>query len=99
MPDRPIGNKHAIPVQRQVTRRKAPHSFSVERVKNKDSNRQIKKCEDCNRVQRQPARARGRTRRGTHEKLHFFSSRSERNSKLTTSTSMHNEIAAPSGQL
>src|SRR5580692_1867373 len=34
-----------------------------------------------------------------HEKLHFFSRRSEKNSKLTTITSMPSEIAAPSGQL
>src|SRR5579872_837878 len=35
----------------------------------------------------------------SHEKLHFFSRRSEKKSRLTTMTSMPSEIAAPSGQL
>src|ERR1019366_4193598 len=36
---------------------------------------------------------------GAHEKLHFFSRRSERKSRPTTISSMQKEIAAPSGQL
>ena len=36
---------------------------------------------------------------GIHEKLHFFSRRSEAKSRLTTITSMPSEIAAPRGQL
>src|SRR5271166_5511878 len=80
-------------------RGKSADAFAVERIKNKDGDGKIEKREHRRGMDQQPGRARGRWRRGAHEKLHFFSSRSEQKSRLTTSTSMPNEIAAPSGQL
>src|ERR1035441_2310825 len=49
----------------------------------------------------QPARSseKGTRRSCAHEKLHFFSRRSEKKSKVNTNASMQREIAAPSGQL
>src|SRR3981081_1818303 len=74
------------------------HALPIKRIKNKDSDRQIKKSKHSDSVRQQPAR----TFHGcfaAHEKLHFFSRRSERKIKLTTSNSMQKEIAAPKGQL
>src|SRR5271169_4545640 len=50
-------------------------------------------------MRQKPSRTRDGSGRAGHEKLHFFSRRSEKNSRLTTRTSMHSEIAAPRGQL
>src|SRR5580700_2808022 len=67
-------------------RRKSAYALAVERIQNKDGDRQIEKREYGCGMEKQPARARVESS-VVHEKLHFFSSRSEKNSKLTTSSS------------
>src|SRR5258708_4357737 len=99
IPEGTIGKQHSIPVERQPMRRKSSNSLSLERIENKNHNRQVEKCKYSNGVDQQPARAWNRRRAVAHEKLHRFSSRSEKNNRLTTNTSMHSEIAAPKGQL
>ena len=79
-------------------RRKSADALAVEGIKNQDGDRQIEKCENRGSMQR-AAIASVEVDAGAHEKLHFFSSRSEKKSRLTTMTSMPSEIAAPSGQL
>src|SRR5579862_7155775 len=82
-----------------MVRWKSSHAFAIERIKNEHRNRQVKKHEHRGSMEEQPTRRARFGGRCAHEKLHFFSSRSEKNNRLTTSSSMQNEIAAPSGQL
>src|ERR1019366_4856641 len=97
IPDRPVREQDAIPIEREVMRWKSAYALSIERIENENRNRQIKERKHCRRMRQQPPRARGIARVTAHEKLHFFSSRSERKSRPTTITSMPSEIAAPRG--
>ena len=81
VPDGAILKKNAIPVEREVARRESADALAVEGINNEDSDRQVEKGEDSKRMDREPTRAftAGCSRR--HEKLHFFSSRSEKKSR------------------
>ena len=97
-PDRTVGKERAIPVEVRSRGGKPSDSRSVERINNQHRDRQIQEMRTP-RGMGQSAIAILELAAPLIEKLHFFSSRSERNSRATTSTSMQSEIAAPSGQL
>ena len=98
-PNSRVCKEHAIPIERQVVRGESAHSFAVKRIDDEHGNRQIEECKNRHCMHEQPAGTAGRISVIAHVKLHFFSSRSEMNRSPTTSTSMHREMAAPSGQL
>src|SRR5271170_8195344 len=81
-----------------MVRRKSANALAVEGIKDKNGYRQIQEREYNRGMEEQPACTRGQFC-VAHEKLHFFSKRSEKTNKVTTSSSMQKEIAAPSGQL
>src|SRR5271155_3145137 len=81
-----------------MVRRKSANALAVEGIKDKNGYRQIQEREYNRGMEEQPACTRGPVC-VAHEKLHFFSKRTEKTNKVTTSSSMQKEIAAPSGQL
>jgi len=93
IPDGSVVEEDAIPVEREVVRRKASDALSVEGIEDEDDDGQIEEGEDEERVEGEEARG------ASHWKLHFFSRRSEKTNKDRTSASMQREMAAPRGQL
>src|ERR1700733_9971685 len=92
-----------------MARRKTAHAFAIERINHQHQDWQVQKRVDQSRIHSQPSRAGicgsspptgGVCAAGicAHENVNFLSPRSTTNNRHTTNTSMHSEIAAPSGQ-
>src|SRR6266446_5764563 len=97
VPDRGVGKKLAVPIEREMAGRETADAVTIEGVKNENGDRQIDEDQDEGGINREERSAAGCSL-AAHLKDHRFSSRSLRKSKEMVIIRMQTEIAAPSGQ-
>ena len=82
-----------------MMRRKSTDALPIKRIQNENGNRQIKKRKHRRRREQEPSRARNELALGRSRETPFLFQPFRKEKQAHHDTSMHSEIAAPSGQL